>query len=219
MIQSVSRASVWTAAAAMAIASLLAVAGGGCQPVRPAPPLAPGTFAVPANQAWTSTGIRVERGHKLLVEEAPGSPPVLIKDDTWHGVGAKGTYLFDVEHTAFPLEPDRVHDDRRYPGYCLIGKIGESGTPFFAGAHLQGLAPQSGELWLGINDPAPRRNTGEFRCRIALDYPDVPQAPPPKTEAQTQAVAKHPPEAPGTRRRHRRPNRLSRPGAFPMPTL
>ncbi len=198
MVNLMSRAMRWWALASLAMASVLALADSGCAPVRPPrPPLPPDAFAVPANQAWTATGIRVERGHKLLVEEVPGSPPVFIKDDTWHGVGARGTYLFDVERTAYPLEPDRLHDDRRYPGYCLIGRIGENGTPFFVGSHLRGLAPESGQLWLGINDPQPQRNTGEFRCRIALDHPDVPQAPPPKTEAQTQAVAKHPPEAPG----------------------
>jgi predicted AlkP superfamily pyrophosphatase or phosphodiesterase len=185
----------WTlASAAMTCAVALAHSGAMVNPVFA---IGPDTFAVPANQAWTSTGIRIERGHKLLVEAVPGSPPVLIKDDTWHGVEARGTYLFDVDDEAFPLEPDRLHDDRRYPGYCLIGRIGERGTPFFVGSRFQGLAPESGLLWLGINDPTPQRNTGQFTCRIALDYPDAPLPPPPKTESQTQAAAKHPPEAPG----------------------
>lgn len=156
------------------------------------------TFVVPANQSWIATPVRVEHGHKLLVEEVAGDASVLIKNDKWQEVAARGTYLFDVDNQAFPLEPDRLHDDRRYPGYCLIGKIGQSGTPFYVGSRFQGRAPESGTMWLGINDPAPQRNTGEFRVRIALDYPDPPVPPPPKTEAQTQALAKHPPDAPGS---------------------
>src|SRR5439155_294737 len=85
-------------------------------------------------------------------------------------VRPRGTYLFSVDNTPFPLEPDRVPDDRRYPGYSLIGRIGDRGTPFYVGSRFQGVAPESGPLWLGINDPAPQHNTGEFRCRVALNY-------------------------------------------------
>jgi predicted AlkP superfamily pyrophosphatase or phosphodiesterase len=186
--------------AAAAMVSALALVGSGCATAHHPSfqALAPGTLAVPANQAWTSTGIRLEHGHKLLVEEVEDAPPVLIKDDTWQRVGARGTYLFDVEDKPYPLEPDRLHNDRRYPGYCLIGRIGDSGTPFFVGSNFQGIAPDSGPLWLGINDPAPQHNTGEFRVRIAVHYPEPPLPVPPKTEVQTQAAAKHPPDAPGS---------------------
>ena len=54
-------------------------------------------------------------------------------------------------------------DKRRYPGYCLIGRIGKDGAPFFVGSRFQGVAPQDGMLWLGINDPTPQRNRGDFR--------------------------------------------------------
>ena len=176
---------------------LLALTNGSCANVRPSLPLASDAFAVPANQAWTSTGIVLERGHKLLIEEVPGSPPVLVENDRWQAVGARGTYLLDAEDGSYPLEPERAHDDRRYPAYSLIGRIGDGGTPFYVGSRFQGLAPQSGTLWLGINDPTPQENTGDFRCRIALSYPDPPLPPPPKTESQTHALAKHPPDAPG----------------------
>jgi len=183
---------------AIIVAGVLAVVGSDCVTVQPGPaaPLEQGTFAVPANQAWISTGIALGLKQKLLIEEVERPRPVFIKAIRWQGVSARGTYLFDVETGAYPLEPDRVHDDRRYPGYCLIGRIGEDGAPFFVGSHFQGLAPQAGVLWLGINDPTPQRNVGDFRCRIALDYPEPPLPAPAFTEAETAAESLENPAAP-----------------------
>ena len=113
-------------------------------------PLEPGTFAVPGDQAWTSTGIVLGLNHKLLIEEVKNPRPILVKGEPKQAVSARGTYLFDLESGPYPLEPDRVHDDMRYPGYCLIARIGENGVPFFVGELFQGLAPQAGMLWLGI---------------------------------------------------------------------
>jgi len=62
------------------------------------------------------------------------------------GVGARATYLFSVDDTPFPLEPDRVSDDRRYPGYCLMGRIGDSGTPFYVGSWFQCVAVRRTEI-------------------------------------------------------------------------
>lgn len=153
-------------------------------------------FEVPSDEAWVSTRIYLEKGHKLHIDEVKDPEQVLIKGNKDQAVTARGTYLFDAETTAYPLEPDRLHDDTRYPGYSLIGRMGESGTPFFVGTHFQGLAPQAGILFLGINDPAPRGNRGAFRCQIALDYPDPPLPKPTETEAATRAESKKNPEAP-----------------------
>lgn len=157
---------------------------------------APPRFIVRSDQSWISTGIFVTRGGKLLIEETGGAEPVLIDGRAKYAIGARGTYLFDVraraQHRPYPLEPHRAHDDRRYPAYCLIGRIGATGDPFYVGSHFQGLAPEAGELWLGINDPAPERNRGKFRCRIVLDYPDAPLPKPPATESESQAAARAP---------------------------
>ena len=177
------------------VAGVLGFAGG-CATVERVEPVVPGTFAVPANQAWTSTGIALELKQKLLIEEVEHPRQVLIKGIKWQTVTARGTYLFDVETGPYPLEPDRVHGDTRYPGYCLIGRIGEDGVPFFVGTHFQGLAPQAGTLWLGINDPTPQLNRGDFRCRISTDYPDAPEPAPAFTEAETRTEALDNPEAP-----------------------
>lgn len=179
------------------VAGVLGFAAGGCATADLAPyPVEPGTFAVPGNQEWISTGISLDLDHKLLIEEVERPPRVLVKGNRRQAVSARGTYLFDVETGPFPLEPDRVHDDRRYPGYCLIGRIGDDGEPFFVGSHFQGVAPKAGMLWLGINDPTPRRNRGEFRCRISLSYPEAPEPEPAFTEEETAAESLENPEAP-----------------------
>ncbi|MDQ7779842.1 MAG: alkaline phosphatase family protein [Planctomycetota bacterium] len=178
------------------ISGVVWFAGSGCATVYRAEPVEPGTFAVPGDQAWISTGITLDPKQKLLIEEVEAPRQILVKGDRWQTVSARGTYFFDVETGPYPLEPDRLHDDRRYPGYCLIGRIGEDGAPFFVGSRFQGVAPQAGMLWLGINDPTPQRNLGDFRCRISLDYPEPPLPKPAFTEAETRTEALDNPDAP-----------------------
>ena len=178
------------------VVGVLGFAAGGCARVDRVEPVEPGAFAVPGAQAWISTGITLDLKQKLLMEEVERPRRILVKGNKRQAVSARGTYLFDVETGPYPLEPDRVHTDRRYPGYCLIGRIGAAGAPFFVGSHFQGVAPQAGMLWLGINDPTPQRNRGDFRCRISLDYPDAPEPKPAFTEAETRAEALDNPAAP-----------------------
>ncbi|MFZ4394368.1 MAG: alkaline phosphatase family protein [Kiritimatiellia bacterium] len=179
------------------VAGALGLADCGCRTVAErTETVEPGTLAVPGDQAWTATGVNLAFAQKLLIEEVAHPPQLLVKGSQRQAVSARGTYLFDVETISFPLEPDRVHNDRRYPGYCLIGKIGMDGTPFYVGERFQSVAPQAGMLWLGINDPAPQRNRGVFRCRIAQDYPDAPVPAPAFTEAETRTEALDNPDAP-----------------------
>ncbi len=178
------------------VAGVLLFAVGGCATVEPVATVEPGAFVVPGDQAWTSTGVVVDLRQKLLIEEVERPRQVLVDGSQRQSVSARGTYLFDVETDPYPLEPDRDHNDRRYPGYCLIGRIGEQGTPFFVGSNFQGVAPQAGILWLGINDPTPRKNRGAFYCRISLNYPDAPLPVPAFTEAQTRVEALDNPDAP-----------------------
>ena len=186
----------WTFLLVAIVAGVLAVAGSGCATVELTEPVEPGTLAVPGDQAWTSTGVTLDLKQKLLIEEVERPRQILVKGNKRQAVTARGTYLFNVETGTYPLEPDRVHSDTRYPGYCLIGRIGENGAPFFVGSHFQGLAPQAGMLWLGINDPTPQENLGDFRCRISLDYPEPPLPKPPATDAETRTEARDNPAAP-----------------------
>ena len=185
------------APAIVMVALSLGLASGSCSaaPAYRPQPVEPGAFAVPGEQVWTSTGIELARGQKLLIEEVEPARQVLIEGDERQAVSARGTYLFDIEQVAYPLEPDRLHDDRRYPAYCLMGRVGVDGSPFFVGTRFQGLAQQSGTLWLGINDPTPQSNLGGFACRIAQEYPEPPEAKPTHTEAETSIESKEAPES------------------------
>ncbi len=138
----------------------------------------PGVIAIPGNQAWTSTGITLNPGENLHIEESTPFLEVFVNGKPRQAVSAKGSYLFNVDTKPFPLEPNREYNDRRYPGYSLIGRIGTKGKPFYVGSDYRGLVKQTGTLWLGINDPDPQQNQGYFACRISQDTPEPSASPP-----------------------------------------
>jgi hypothetical protein len=135
--------------------------------------------SIPGNRAWTPTGIQVKRGNYLTIVELPGSEEqrssVAIRKG-WApfararaNVTASGSYTLMTRERDFPL-PAFV-EDGRFPAYCLLGRIGENGEPFYVGPQHQSKASQAGELWLGINDPDPAKNKGEFLCKVRVDNP------------------------------------------------
>ena len=138
-------------------------------------------FAVPGNHAWTPTGLRVERGDRLTVVEVPDPKGRLSSVTVRRGwlpfdrvrarVAAGGSYTLRTRDRDFPLPA--VLDDRRFPAYCLVGRIGEDGDVFYVGPRYDGKADASGELWLGINDPNPAKNKGEFLCKVAVEDPST----------------------------------------------
>lgn len=151
---------------------MLALYLGGCAYHELIIPAEQGIMAVRGNHIWTSTGITIDQGQKILIEESDESPGVMVNGRRKYRVGARGSYLINVERSRFPLEPDRANDDRRFPGYCLMARIREDGVPFYIGSSFKGISPDSGELWLGINDPEPQRNYGEFWYRFSTNFPD-----------------------------------------------
>jgi hypothetical protein len=178
------------------VAAAIALSGVGCAEVDHTVYVEPGTFVVPGDQAWVSTGVVLDIGQNLVIEEAVPSWQILVKGSRNQAVSARGTYLFDVDNSPFPLEPNRAHNDRRYPGYCLIGRIGKDGAPFFVGSNFKGVATEAGTLWLGINDPEPQKNRGLFTCRISLDSPDLPQVKPALPETKFRVETQSNPTAP-----------------------
>jgi len=139
--------------------------------------------SVPGNQAWTNTNLSVKRGERLIIGEEPGSAKepssVRIRKGPWllgvrANVTARGSYVLETRDHDFPLPA--FLDDARYPAYCLIGRIGEKGDPFYIGSRYDANAPASGELWLGINDPNPARNQGRFLCKVTRGATGSPQA-------------------------------------------
>jgi len=120
-----------------------------------------GTIRVPANRAWTHTGVVVRAGEPLTVV-ATGA--VSYADNAPDHAGPEGTYLFgnDVVDRQFPLASA---GDGPAPCYGLIGRIGDS-QPFFIGRNKSWKVDASGPLYLGINDFEVSDNVGQFEVRV-----------------------------------------------------
>ncbi|MBI2222765.1 MAG: hypothetical protein HYU53_16355 [Acidobacteria bacterium] len=113
----------------------------------------PGAIAVPANQQWVASGITVRKGETL-------------------GVHAQGEVQLsgDMNDKAAPAGS---LNGRRAPGSplsnelagALIARIG-NGNPFAIGNLAQVQMPESGPLYLGVNDDSLGDNQGQFNVTI-----------------------------------------------------
>ncbi|HJZ70865.1 MAG TPA: LecA/PA-IL family lectin [Vicinamibacterales bacterium] len=119
----------------------------------PAPPAAAvatagTTIRVPANQAWTDTGILVNQGDRVAFRAS-----------------GEITYGRSAGQTATPDGgPDRKaqYPIPSLPVGALLGKVGAS-APFAIGTQTQPLPmPASGRLFLGINDNELTDNAGFY---------------------------------------------------------
>ena len=111
------------------------------------------TIRVPANQAWTDTGITVNQGDKVVFQ-------------------ASGEITFGRSpgQTATPDGgPDRKpnYPLPSVPVGALIGKVGNS-APFGIGTQSQPLPmPASGRLMLGVNDNELADNGGAYTVVVS----------------------------------------------------
>jgi len=130
---------------------------------------------VSARQPWADTGVDVLAGQTLRVEatgrarmDRMSFSEYLFGADFDRWVGPQGTYVWRRRKTgsAFPLP---AMEEGPAPAFCLIGKIGESGAPFYIGARHEEVHQQSGRLWLGVNDDHVRDNRGGFDVTLQLD--------------------------------------------------
>ncbi len=113
---------------------------------------------VPANKAWTDTGIDLLEGDTLRIT-------------------AEGTINYTSSKTCGPdggkrewgdlLKSLPVNDSGRG---ALVGLIGESGVAkaFLVGAKLDATVPAKGRLFLGINDDNYDTNKGSFKVRVEI---------------------------------------------------
>jgi hypothetical protein len=116
-------------------------------------PGAPGTVTVPANRQWTPTGITVRRGETVRFE---ASGQVQLSDDAQDLAQPAGSLKQRTAARA-PL-PQALAG-------ALIGRIG-TGQPFAIGDQTSVQMPDSGQLFLGINDDVLTDNQGQFTVRI-----------------------------------------------------
>jgi small nuclear ribonucleoprotein (snRNP)-like protein len=109
----------------------------------------PTSVTIPANQAWTDTGIYVRRGERIQFN---ASGQIRWSPD-FPRVGPEGG-------GSTPGAPMSA------PGGALIGRVGNS-APFVVANGQIVTAPADGELMLGINDDNVSDNTGNFQVQIA----------------------------------------------------
>jgi hypothetical protein len=120
---------------------------------RPTVPEASGPgLSVPATQRWTNTGLFVQQGQMVRFN---ASGRIVLSGDG--------------NDTAQPAGSGRMAPGApmgNIPAGALIGRIG-NGAPFAIGNQTQGLPmPNSGQLFLGVNDDNLGDNQGEFRVEI-----------------------------------------------------
>jgi len=108
---------------------------------------------VPGGVAWTRTPIELRDGQELWFDS---------KGEVRWGPGRKdgpGGESGSPRNSARPI-PNR-------PGASLIGKIGESGDPFFIGNEKGPIKVRGrGTLFLGVNDDYLQDNSGSFRVIV-----------------------------------------------------
>ncbi len=104
---------------------------------------------VPANQRWTSTGIRVVEG-QIVTFNVQGE--VQLSTSQEDRAGAAGAPS-GRRATGAPL-PDALAG-------ALIGRVG-NGAPFGIGNQTNVPMPAAGELFLGVNDDELADNSGGF---------------------------------------------------------
>lgn len=116
--------------------------------------------SVPADRAWTDTGVEVEVGD---VVEVTSSGEIVHDTSQPEAVGPDGDTRTDLR--IYNVVPDVNHA-------ALIGRIGDDpAPPFLVGASKQWVADRSGHLYLGINDVGVGNNTGSFTSIVTSEAP------------------------------------------------
>src|SRR3954468_3079612 len=119
------------------------------------------TVRVPANQAWTNTGIYVNPGSSVLLQASGVIEAVPPSDNRamFHNVPPSGRSL---------RQENKPHPDM--PTLVMLARLG-NGPELEAGAQKQIEANEqngSGELQLGINDDYVADNTGAWTVRVTV---------------------------------------------------
>jgi len=116
-------------------------------------PDAGGGIVVPAQQGWTSAGIRVRRGEWVTFNT---TGEIRLTTDAADVAGAAGSAAGRTAANA-PLPSSPIG--------TLIGRVGNS-RPFVIGSQTRVQMPAAGVLFLGINDDHLADNAGEFRVQV-----------------------------------------------------
>lgn len=108
---------------------------------------------VPGGTAWTRTNVELRDGQEVWFES---------RGEVRWGPGRKDG---PGGESGSPRNPARPIPSR--PGASLIGKVGESGDPFFIGNERGPIKLRGrGTLFLGVNDDYLQDNSGAFRVIV-----------------------------------------------------
>lgn len=110
--------------------------------------------SVPANQAWTDTGIDLALGSNVTIT-ASGTIRIAGSDPGKTPAGAP-----ECSAPSDFLAPG-------LPCWSLIGRIG-NGTPFYVGAATGFSVTTSGRLFLGVNDNFFPDNSGSWAATVSI---------------------------------------------------
>lgn len=112
-------------------------------------------IAVPANQAWTATGITVRQG-EVLTFNTTGE--ARLSNDPADIAGSAGSKAQRKAPANAPI-----------PGAlagALVGRVGSNGEIIAIGDQTRVTMPAAGQLFLGINDDHVTDNSGGFRVNV-----------------------------------------------------
>ena len=123
---------------------------------------------VPGTVGWVDTGLQVVDGEPLSIT---ASGRVVVRQSDRFGqkfeatVSPEGTFMVHdgIQDQQFPL-PSGSHGPA--PCFCLMGRIGENGKPFFVGKSKSWQASNSGRLQLAVNDFDPSDSEGAFHAEV-----------------------------------------------------
>ncbi len=102
------------------------------------------------------------------------SSGVMLAQDSHVTIRAEGNWLYTPGEWHGPQGHARFRSPTFYPlpgppGGALIGKIGETGAPFYVGAHYSGRATSPGMLYLRIDDDILSDNEGQVQVNVNVD--------------------------------------------------
>ncbi len=153
------------------VAGLLLLGGAYLTAVSALSPLRQESLTQPrvyAYRDWQSMGVKLNAGERLTVR-AEGE--WLYTPGEYHGPEGHARYPAPA---FYPLRHVEGYG-RGVPGGVLIGRIGESGTPFLVGKYARIFVERAGTLYLRINDDILSDNEGwvavEIEVEPALDAP------------------------------------------------
>ena len=128
--------------------------GGGNQRQPEAPaPIPAGAIRVPANVAWTDTGIAVNPGQRL---QFSATGDIMLAAGASSGPG--GSPAATAPNVRYPLA--------NAPAGALIGRLG-NGDPFLIGVNTQPIQMRGrGRLMLGVNDDHLPDNSGTLHVTV-----------------------------------------------------